>query len=176
MGLLSNLFRVRPEEKKKHFPPIPQWRPDTPINHHDILDRARYYTDNRLQLGVFRYGTVAFFATHVSDIEKEAKECLDKIYHYHADFKPINMDDGNYIIEYSQPAFTIVFQHELDAHWDYIEKKHRQGVCSDEVLINGKGQHNVFDRIGKICLFGRAKMFMDAQGPEIVKVFDPVMS
>jgi hypothetical protein len=32
---------------------------------------------------------------------------------------------------------------------------------------------NVFDRIGKICLFGRAKMFMDAQYPEIVKSFDP---
>jgi hypothetical protein len=126
-----------------------------------------------LQLGLFKYGTVAFFSTRIDNIEEESKICLDKIYNFHADFNPLTMDDGNHLIEYSQPAFTIVFNNELDNHWDYIEKNHRQGICTDEVLINKKGQHNVFDRIGKICLFGRAKMFMDAQDPQIVKTFDP---
>ncbi len=83
------------------------------------------------------------------------------------------MDDGNYLIEYSQPAFTIVFKDEIETYWDYIEKNHQDGICNAEVLINAQGQHNVFDRVGKICLFGRAKMFMDAQAPKIVKVFDP---
>ena len=172
MGLLSNSFRVRPEEKE-HFPPIPQWRPNTPIDHNLILKTARYYTGDKLQLGVFKYGTVAFLATHVDNIEEESKTCLDKIYNFHPDFKPITMDDGNYLIEYSQPAFTIVFKDELDNHWDYIEKNHQQGICTHEILIDRKGRRNVFDSIGKICLFGRAKMFMDAQDPEIVKTFDP---
>ncbi|MGF7041048.1 hypothetical protein [Mucilaginibacter lappiensis] len=173
MGLLSNLFRVRPEEKKR-FPPVPQWQPNTPIDIDRILKTARYYTDDKLQLGIFKYGTVAFFSTRIDDIEEGSKICLDKIYNFHADFKPLTMDDGNYLIEYSQPAFTIVFNDELENHWDYIEKNHQQGVCTDEAILNARGQANVFDRIGKICLFGRAKMFMDAQDPEIVKPFDPV--
>ena len=172
MGLLSNFFRVRPEEKKR-FPPIPQWRPDTPIDFDLILKTARYYTGDKLQLGIFKYGTVAFFSTRIDNIEEESKICLDKIYNFHPDFKPLTMDDGNYLIEYSQPAFTIVFKQELDNHWDYIEKNHQQGVCTDEVLIDRKGRRNVFDSIGKICLFGRAKMFMDAQDPQIIKTFDP---
>jgi hypothetical protein len=172
MGLLSHLFRVRPEVKK-HFPPIPSWRPDIPIDIERIIESAKYYTDEKLQLGVFKYGTVAFFATQVDDIEDASKACLHKIYNFHADFKPITMDDGNYLIEYSQPAFTVVYNDELETHWDYIEHNHMGGVCNDEVILNGKGQQNVFDKIGKLCLFGRAKMFMDAQEPEIVKVFDP---
>ena len=172
MGLFSNLFKGNSEEEKR-FPPIPKWRPNTPINHDKILETAKYYTNGKLQLGVFKYGTVAFFSTPISDIEAASKIFLDKIYNFHPDFKPLTMDDGNYLVEYSQPAFTIVYQDELESHWAYIEKNHHQGICTDEVLINGNGQHNVFDRIGKICLFGRAKMFMDAQDPEIVKTFDP---
>ena len=65
----------------------------------------------------------------------------------------MTMDDGNYIIEYSQPAFTIVFKDELETHWDYIEQDRLDGVCSSEVLINGKGESNKFDRIGKIYFY-----------------------
>ena len=172
MGLLSNLFRVKPE-KKKRFPPIPNWRPDTPVDYDGVINAAKYYTGEKLQLGVFHHGTVTFFPVRVSNIEEEAKIALNKIYYAHADFKPITMNDGNYLIEYTQPAFTIVFKHELEGLWDYIEENHLQGVCTDEVLINSNGVNNVFDRMGKICLFGRSKMFMDAQDPEIVMTFDP---
>ncbi|MEN0052389.1 MAG: hypothetical protein AAGC65_01905 [Mucilaginibacter sp.] len=174
LGLLSNLFRVKPEAKKR-FPPVPQWQPNTPIDLDRILEAAKYYTGYKLQLGVFKYGTVTFFSAPIDNIESESKICLNKIYNFHPDFKPITLDDGNYLIDYSQPAFTIVFNDELDKHWNYIEKNHQRGVCTDEVLIDGQGQHNVFDRIGKICLFARAKMFMDAQEPEIVKTFDPLI-
>lgn len=174
MGLFSNLFKGK-EKEKKRFPPIPQWRPNTPIGHDRILETAQYYTNGKLQLGLFKYGTVIFFSTPAANIKDEAKMCLEKIYNFHPDFKPLTMDDGNYLVEYSQPAFTIVYKDELENYWAYIEKNHQQGICTDGVLINSKGQHNVFDRIGKICLFGRAKMFMDAQNPEIVKTFDPLI-
>lgn len=86
--------------------------------------------------------------------------------------KPIAMEDGNYLVEYSQPAFTIVFKEEIEKYWDYIEKNHQDGVCKDEVLIDGQGQRNVFEKTGKICLFGRSKMFLDAQKPRVLRVFD----
>ena len=87
-------------------------------------------------------------------------------------FRPIPMDDGNYLIEYSQPAFTIVFKAEIEKNWKYIDENHLYGLCTAEVLINRNGQQNVFDRSGKISLFGRPKMFMDAQEPRVVRTFE----
>ncbi len=156
------------------FPPKPKWKPNLPVDIELIYKKARYYTGDKLQFAIFQNGTVTFFSNKVDNIEDSAKTSLDKIYNFHPDFKPITMDDGNYLIEYSQPAFTIVFKDEIEKHWDYIDKNHQDGICRDEVLINAQGQHNVFDSVGKICLFGRAKMFMDAQAPKVVKTFDPL--
>jgi hypothetical protein len=138
-----------------------------------FFEKAKYYTGNKLQFAIFQNGTVAFFANEIDNIEFGAKDLLDKIYYAHPDFNPIMMDDGNYLVEYSQPAFTIVFKNEIENHLDYIEKNHLDGICKDEVLLNNQGQPNVFDNIGKLCLFGRAKMFLDAQTPKVVRIFDP---
>jgi len=177
-GQKQNVAPVKSEQTNmlqadKDFPPKPKWKPNLPIDIEMIYKKARYYTGDKLQFAVFQNGTVTFFSNRVDNIEDSAKSSLDKIYNSHPDFKPITMDDGNYLIEYSLPAFTIVFKDEIENHWDYIDKNHQDGICRDEVLINGQGQHNVFDSVGKICLFGRAKMFMDAQTPKVVKTFDP---
>lgn len=171
MGFFDKLFKGK---KKVDFPPTPKWQPNLPIDINMIYEKAKYYTGNKLQFAIFQNGTVTFFSDRVNNIENSAKSSLDKIYNFHPDFKPLTMDDGNYLIEYSQPAFTIVFKEEIETHWNYIEQNHQDGICRAEVLINAQGQHNVFDRIGKICLFGRAKMFMDAQAPKVVRTFDPI--
>jgi hypothetical protein len=155
------------------FPPKPKWKPDLPVDIELIYKKAKYYTGDKLQFAVFKNGTIIFFSNKVDNIEDSAKASLDKIYNSHPDFKPITMDDGNYLVEYSQPAFTIVFKDEIENHWDYIDKNHQDGICRAEVLINAQGQQNIFDSLGKMCLFGRAKMFMDAQAPKVVKIFDP---
>ena len=171
MGLFDKLFSKKKEPLD--FPPKPKWKSNLPIDIDTILDRAKFYTEQKLQLAVFKHGTIVIFPNRVDDITTQGLLTLDKIYNFHPDFKPITMDDGNYLVEYSQPAFTIVFKDELEKHWDYIEKNHLDGLCASEVLINGKGESNKFDRIGKICLFGRTKMFQDAQDPEVVRTFEP---
>ena len=157
------------------FPPRPAWKPGLPTDIALIYQKAKYYTNGKWQFVIFQHGTVTFFSNRSDDIAVSSKICLDKIYHAHPDFTEMLMDDGNYLIEYSQPAFTIVFKEEIEKNWAYIEKNHQDGLCNKEVLINEAGQHNVFDKVGKICLFGRAKMFMDAQSPKIVKTFDPLL-
>ena len=168
MGIFDKLLG----KKKLDFPPKPQWKPNLPINHTEIFEKAKFYTGEKLQFALFEFGTVVIFPTCVDNIEQSAKSTLNRIFNSHPDMKPVTMDDGNYLIEYSQPAFTIVFKDEIENHWDYIEKNHQDGVCRDEVLINGHGQRNVFEKLGKICLFGRAKMFLDAENPKVVKMFD----
>lgn len=170
MGILNKLFS---RKKEPDFPPKPKWRPNLPIDIDLIFEKTKYYTGEKIQFAIFQYGTVTYFGNRVENIEKSAKETLDKIYNFHPDFNPILMDDENYLIEYSQPGFTIVFENEIKSHWSYIERNHLDGICPEEVLINAQGQSNVFDDIGKISLFGRSKMFMDAQAPLVVKTYDP---
>ena len=178
MGILSKLFgskKAQPHENNeeiKDFPPKPHWKPYPPKDLNIILEKAKYYTGEKLQIAVFEYGTVVIFPEQVTDIESSAKSTLDKIYKSHPDFNPRHMDDDNYLIEYTQPAFTIVFKDEIENDWDYIDKNHQDGICRDEVLINSQGQRNVFDKIGKISLYGRSKMFMDAQFPKVILKFD----
>ena len=171
MGLFDKIFKNKKEDE---FPPVPKWKPNLPVDLDLIYEKAKYYTGEKLQFAIFENGTVAFFSTNVDRLEDNAKISLDKIYNAHPDINPMTMDDGNYLIEYSQPAFTIVFKDEIEKYWDYIDNNHQDGICRAEVLINAQGQHNVFDTLGKICLFGRAKMFMDAQAPKVVRVFNPV--
>ena len=52
------------------------------------------------------------------DAEKDAREILDKVYRYHPDFNPQMMDDGHFMVGYSQPAYSIVFKEELEANRD----------------------------------------------------------
>jgi hypothetical protein len=65
-----------------------------------------------------------------------------------------------------------VFKDEIENNWNYINENHQAGLCKDEVLLNSKNGANIFDRVGKIGLFGRSKMFMDAQEPLVVRTFD----
>jgi hypothetical protein len=156
------------------FPPTPAWKPNLPVDIDLVYEKAKYYTGSKMQFAVFENGTVAYFGFTVGNVKDSALSTLNNIFHAHPDCKPTKMNDGNYLVEYSQPAFTIVFKDEIEKNWSYINRHHQHGVCKDEVLINGQGQSNVFDSVGKICLFARAKMFMDAQSPKVVKIFDPV--
>lgn len=173
MGFLNKLLTRKNEDD---FPPKPKWKPGLPVDINLIFEKAKYYTGEKLQFAVFENGTVIICTNKVDNIKDSALSTLDNIYNSHPDFKPLIMDDGNYLIQYSRPAFTIVFKEEIEKHWDYIDKNHLDGLCISEVLINAQGQRNVFDTTGKIGLFGRAKMFMDAQKPKIIKIFDPGQS
>jgi hypothetical protein len=81
------------------------------------------------------------------------------------------MDDGNFLISNSQPAFSIVFKDEFENNRAYIEQNHMDGLVRAEVLLNAKDAPNRFDDRGKIGLFGRARMFLDAQNPQIAQVW-----
>ena len=160
------------KKKEIDFPPKPKWKPNLPIDLDLVMEKAKYYTGEKLQIAVLKNGTIIIFPEKVENIISNALKTLEKVYFAHPDFNPRKMDDGNYIIEYTQPAFTIVFKEEIEKHWNYIDENHLGGICKDEVLINEKGEHNVFNEIGKICLFGRSKMFLDAQNPEVMLTFD----
>jgi len=138
------------------------------------VDRFRYYTDGQRSFVVFANGTCATVANDLSDeaAAEAATQILSSIINYHPDMTPNNMDDGNVLVRYRQPAFNVVLSDVAQAHWAEINQRHQEGLTPDEVLITPLGQ-NVFDDFGKKALLGRCYMFMDAQNPSVLRIERP---
>ncbi|MDD2272170.1 MAG: hypothetical protein PHP95_10855 [Desulfuromonadaceae bacterium] len=98
-----------------------------------------------------------------------AKEVLSKIYNYHPDMNPLDMDDGGILVRYNHPAVNVVLNEVVQENWSEIDRRYLEALATDEVLITPLG-HNVFDDFGKKALFGRCFMFMDAQNPKVEKI------
>ena len=161
------------EKLPDDFPPKPKWKPNLPIDIERTIQAFAYYSDKKKTFAVFENGTCVVIPDGSSDPENTAKEILNKVYNYHPDFNPQTMDDGNFMVSYSQPAFSVVFKDEFEKNRDYIDQNHLDGVVRAEVLLNAKREPNKFDDIGKIGLFARARMFLDAQNPVVVKIWTP---
>jgi hypothetical protein len=170
---LASIFGVGAAEAKRpkvaKFPPVPKWRPsfEQPLDR--VIDRIAYYTNGASDFTVFRHGTCVILDSGLSD--KDAKsfslKTLSEIFNFHPDMTPSPMDDGNMLVRYNHPAMNVVLDDVAKAHWREVEKRHLDGLATDEVLITPLGP-NKFDDLGKQALLGRAYMFLDAQKPVIV--------
>jgi hypothetical protein len=167
--------RQRPDARSESdFPPKPKWKPSVTVDIRRTVQTFAYYTDRKRSFVVFEHGTCVLLPEEASNADGAAKDILDRVYKYHPDFNPQSMDDGNFMISYSQPAFSVVFKDEFENNREYIEQHHKDGLVRAEVLLNAKGEPNRFDDRGKIGLFGRARMFLDAQNPQVVQVWRPI--
>jgi hypothetical protein len=159
------------KEPPRQFPPVPKWRPTFASPIARVIERVSYYTDRKKDFAVFKHGTCAILPLGLTDIaaNAEAKGILHKIFHFHADMKPRHMDDGNIAIQYNHPALNVVISDFAKGHWAEIESSHQDGLATGEVLITPLG-HNKFDDFGKMALYGRCFMFMDAQDPRVIQL------
>lgn len=158
--------------KSKDWPPRPKWRPSFSQPLDAVVDRMRYYTDQKRDFVVFKNGTCALLEDGIEDpaARTTAKAILNRVYQAQPDLNPLRMDDGNIMVKFSQPALRVVVLTAVaQDHWAEIEARCKDGLVQDEVLLLPGGP-NVFDDRAKMGLFGRALMFMDAQAPEIVRI------
>ena len=142
----SRMFRSsKASQDIDDFPPKPKGKLTVSVDIPRTVRTFAYYTDSKRAFAVFSYGTCVLLPDGSKDVEKDAKEILDKVYHNHPDFNPRTMDDGQFLVSYWQPAFSVVFKEELEFDDDLI----------------------------KVGLFGRARMFLDAQTPVVVQIWMP---
>jgi len=156
---------------QKRFPPVPAWQPRFAPPLDRIIDRIRYYWDGKIDFVVFRNGTCVLLDSGLSDADAKAfaLKTLADIFGFHPDMNPANMDDGNILVRYNHPAVNVVIRDFAMSHWEEIERRHLDALATDEVLITPLGP-NKFDEFGKLALYGRTYMFMDAERPEIVRI------
>ena len=162
-----NLF----DNKKKIFPPVPEWQPSFTPSLEDIIKTFEYYVNGDRDFVVFKNGTVVILNGGFDDekVVIEAKQILSNIFNFHPDMKPQSMDDGNILISYNYPAYNIAFEKMAQEHWTEIDANYLKGLATHEVLITPLGP-NKFDDFGKKAIWGRCYFFMDAQKPEVQKI------
>ncbi|TXI96573.1 MAG: hypothetical protein E6Q34_00915 [Burkholderiaceae bacterium] len=167
---MFGLFKKKTQapELPKQFPPVPAWRPAISLPIECIVERFRFYTNGTCDFAVFENGTVAILPSNLSD--KAAKEhaelALRKVFYAHPDMNPMNMKDGNILIQYKHDVASLVLSDVVEKNWSEIDRQHQQAIATSEVLVTPLGP-NVFDDFGKKALFGRCYMFMDAQSPRV---------
>jgi hypothetical protein len=172
LGFLRSLFRKR--RVMRGFPPTPKWKPEVPVDLNIVADRAGYYTDHENVVVIFKHGTCVVLPANTKSPEVEAMDVLERVFNYHPDFDPHLMDDGNWLVSFSQPQCVALVTHaEHETHRDYIQANHLDGLVHGEVLLDADKKANAFDERGMIGLFGRARMFMDAQEPVVARVLEP---
>ena len=155
------------------FPPKPKWKPDIPVDHDRIAKAFLYYSSNKISFALFENGTCVPVDTESKQPEQDALAVLDGLFHQHPDFNPLAMDDGNWMVSHSDAAYSICFANEIESNWETIDRNHLDALAKDEVLLNAERKPNVFDKRGKVGLFGRARWFMDCQNPKVIKIVRP---
>jgi len=155
----------------KKAPPVPAWRPSFQQPIERVVERFRYYTDQKIDFAVFANGTCAPLGRGQSDTEARlaAELALDAAFHSHPDFTPNDMDDGNLLVSSGRRVHNVVLSDVVAAHWGEINARYREGLTDSEVILTPLGQ-NVFDDTGKKALLGRCYMFMDAQAPKVMRI------
>lgn len=173
ISTLFGLFKKKqvPSEQPRQFPPVPDWKPEIRQSLDRITERIRFYTNGSRDFVVFAYGTIAILPNGLSDAEadKHAKQSLHSVFHAHPDMNPLNMKDGNIIVQYRHDLASLVLSDITEEHWAEIDKQHQRALATSEVLITPLGS-NTFDDFGKKVLFGRCYMFMDAQSPKVARI------
>ncbi len=136
-------------EVPANFPPTPKWRPEMAVDIPRTVAAFQYYFDRKKTLVVFAHGTCVPVSPESAEPEKEAMQALHRVFHSHPDFRTMVGDDGNYLISYSDAAFTLVFRDELDPKREYVER------------------HHLFE----IGVFGRSRMFLDGKNPVVSEIW-----
>ena len=160
-----------PPEPPKRFPPVPDWQPSVKLPLDRIAERIRFYTNGSRDFALFSNGTATILSSGLTDDEAEqhALKALHGVFHAHPDFNPMNMKDGNVLVQYNHDVASVVLADVVEQNWAEIDAQHQCALATYEVLITPLGQ-NTFDDFGKIALFGRCFMFMDAQAPQVVRI------
>ena len=154
-------------------PPIPKWRPTVGVDIERTTKAFAYYLDGKHPFAVLKHGTCVGLPPQSSDPQAAAAGTMHAILNAHPDAKLRTMDDGHYVVWYSQPAAGVLFSDVVKANWKYIEDNHLDGFTPGEVIRKPDGSALQLTEGVKMTLFARARMFMDAVSPNIVKIWRP---
>src|SRR5882757_3163617 len=106
------------------FPPKPKWHPTVQIDIDRTIKTFAYYVNGKKSFAVLEHGTCVILPPDAKDAQEEAAKIMHAILYAEPDMNLRPMDDGNWLVTYSQPAATVVFADVVASNWAYIDANH----------------------------------------------------
>jgi len=151
---------------------VPAWKPSVERDIDKISERCHFYLNQTKTIVVFSHGTCVIVDDGLPGDQSysQAKTKLSGFLKAHPDFTPMEMKDGNMVVNTPHiDTLTVVLKETMATHADLIEENHQKAIPSHEVILTPLG-HNIFESLGYNALFGRSFIFWDAQELQPVKL------
>jgi hypothetical protein len=138
------------------------------IDRDRLSDCVRRYSDEKFDAFLYKFGSWVFPSTSGDKLEESNRRLAD-VGAKQINFEVREMDDGNYIVRFSDKVFTVVLRDEYEKLRDQIVSEASASV-SQEVIL---GKNDAPKDHLYIGLFGRMRLLRDVQEPEVIKMLSP---
>lgn len=134
-----------------------------------IEKTAGYYSDGKFFLEIYGSGTCVFPPVSMENKAESGGKLLAALIDHPVDVTVKEMDDHNFVIQFSNAVFAIVFADEFNERRDEISQQ-AEKAGDDEVVMGGPGAPKEHMLIG---LYARTRLLEDIQAPVLVKTMVP---
>ena len=149
--------------------PRPSWRPDVDINIDVVASKVTFFTNNQKPFVVYKNGTCVFPSIIDEKVDSHCYEFLKAVVSQSPDFEVSEMEDGNYLVSFTGPVYSLVLNDEFDKQKEHIVKSLNQGgLLPGEKILSGDGKQKPVEHY-YIGLFARARLYADVADNKIAK-------
>jgi hypothetical protein len=148
--------------------PRPSWRPEYIVKNGDVVDKISLYTNHQKPFVIYENGTCVFPSIIDENLQFTCDEILTNVVMSSPDFKVNKMNDGNFMVSFLGPVYSLVFEDTFNKNKkNIIESVDAKGLLSGEKVISSSDSSSPLDHY-YIGLYARAYLYMDAADRHIV--------
>ncbi len=135
-----------------------------------IEKTASYYSDGKFFLEIYGNGSCVFPPVSMENKAESGGKLLAALIDHPVDFTVKEMDDHNFVIQFSNAVFAIVFADEFIERRDEISQQ-AENTVGDEVVIGRPSAPKEHMLIG---LYARTRLLEDIQAPVLMRAMKPM--
>jgi hypothetical protein len=141
---------------------------DTGIDKGRLVDCVRRYSDEKFHAFLYKFGSWVFPSSSGGNVA-ESNRRLAEVVSRKINFDVREMDDGNYVVRFSEKVFTVVLRDEFERLRERVVLEASSGT-SEEFILGKDDSRTEHLYIG---LFGRTRLLQDLKEPEVIEMLAP---
>jgi hypothetical protein len=141
---------------------------ESAIDKDRLADCVRHYSDEKFDAFLYKFGSWVFPSASGDKLEESNRRLAD-VGNNRINFDVREMDDGNYVVRFSEKVFTVVLRDEYETLRERIVSE-ANASAAEEVILGKSGEPSEHLYIG---LFGRTRLLRDIGEPEVVEMLSP---
>jgi hypothetical protein len=129
-----------------------------------IVDRVRYYSNDKFAFGVYAYGT-CFFPEIGKRFDDEGKKVIETVGGDSIGFTVREMDDRNFVVRFSEYLFAVVLKDEFESIREQIESDVASATVDERLVGRAESPRDHL----LIGLLARTRLFQDLNDRRLIE-------